>query len=139
MGFRSHVLEPHRPFRLFPFFLLVVFLIDSYPLSGLAALSGDASYLNDLIDRAAVAHLSEKREWHVLLHYRSTLTGGVSSMQDDPGFFLALEGKTDPHAELAATLTGFFSEELIGRSKQPAQCAFVARYHWLNEIGRAHV
>ena len=133
MGFRSHVLEPHRPFRLFLFFLLVVFLIDSYPLSGLAALSGDASYLNDLIDRAAVAHLSEKREWHVLLHYRPTLTGGVSSMQDDPGFFLALEGKTDPQAELAATLTGFFSEELIGRSKQPAQCAFVARYYWLNE------
>jgi len=27
----------------------------------------------------------------------------------------------------------FFSDDLVGRSKQPAQCAFVARYHWLQE------
>jgi len=54
-------------------------------------------------------------------------------MQDDPGFFLAPNGKTDPEAELAATLTKFFSDELVGRSKQPAQCAFIARYHWLKE------
>lgn len=78
-------------------------------------------------------HLAEEREWHVLLHYRRTLLGGTESMQDDPGFFLSPEGKTNPQAELAATLAGFFSEELIGRSKQPAQCAFVARYYWLNE------
>lgn len=78
-------------------------------------------------------HLAEEREWHVLLHYRRTLLGGTESMQDDPGFFLSQEGKTNPQAELAATLAGFFSGELIGRSKQPAQCAFVARYYWLNE------
>jgi hypothetical protein len=52
-------------------------------------------------------------------------------MQDDPGFFMAPTGKTDPQAELAATLAQFFSDEMVGRSKQPAQCAFVARYHWL--------
>jgi hypothetical protein len=50
---------------------------------------------------------------------------------DDPGFFLALNGKTDPRAEMEATLARFFSDELVGRSRQPAQCAFVARYHWL--------
>ena len=27
----------------------------------------------------------------------------------------------------------FRSDELVGRSKQPAQCAFIARYHWLDE------
>ena len=43
------------------------------------------------------------------------------------------DGKTDPQAELDATLKQFFSEELVGRSKQPAQCAFIARYHWLRE------
>ena len=54
-------------------------------------------------------------------------------MQDDPGFFLDPQGKTHPQGELAATLTKFFSDDLVGRSKQPAQCAFVARYHWLKE------
>src|SRR5256885_10264459 len=54
-----------------------------------------------------------------------------TSEVDDPGFFLAPNGKTDPHAELEATLAKFFSDELVGRSRQPAQCAFVARYHWL--------
>ncbi|HEX6950343.1 MAG TPA: DUF4105 domain-containing protein, partial [Nitrospira sp.] len=58
---------------------------------------------------------------------------GFTSMQDDPGFFMAPNGKTDPQAELTATLGRFFSDELVGRSKQPAQCAFVARYHWLKE------
>lgn len=46
---------------------------------------------------------------------------------------MAPNGKTDPQAELAATLAQFFSEELVGRSKQPAQCAFIARYHWLRD------
>ena len=127
------MLEPHGTFRFFFVSFLVAFLISTGSLSSWAVQSGDVSYLSELIDRAAVAHLADEREWHVLLHYRRTLTGGISSMQDDPGFFLAPEGKTDPQAELAATLTMFFSNELVGRSKQPAQCAFVARYHWLNE------
>ena len=77
--------------------------------------------------------LAEEHEWHVLLHYRHTLFGGFESMQDDPGFFLDSQGKVDPKAELGATLEKFFSDELVGRSKQPAQCAFIARYHWLKE------
>lgn len=133
MGFRSHVLEPHGPFWFFFVSLLVAVLLGSGSVSSWAVQSDDDSYLNDLINRAAGARLADEREWQVLLHYRRTLTGGISSMQDDPGFFLAPEGKTDPQAELAATLTKFFSDELVGRSKQPAQCAFVARYHWLNE------
>lgn len=94
----------------------------------------DDSYLRELVDRAAIAGLADQREWHVLLHYLPNLfTSGVTSMEDDPGFFMAPGGKTDPQAELAATLAQFFSDELVGRSKQPAQCAFVARYHWLKE------
>jgi uncharacterized protein DUF4105 len=77
--------------------------------------------------------LAETREWRLLLHYRANLFGGYTSEQDDPGFFLSPEGKTNPAAELDATLKQFFSEEFVGRSKQPAQCAFVARYHWLKE------
>ena len=95
--------------------------------------AADDSYLADLIRRANEAKLSDDRYWHLLLHYRQNLTGGYTSEQDDTGFFLASNGKTDPRAELEATLAQFFSAELVGRSRQPAQCAFVARYHWLSE------
>ena len=78
--------------------------------------------------------LAETREWQLLLHYRANLFGGYTSEQDDPGFFLSPEGKTNPAAELDATLKQFFSDELVGRSRQPAQCAFVARYYWLDEV-----
>ncbi len=44
---------------------------------------------------------------------------------------MAESGKTDPKAELLATLRQFFSSDPVGRSQQPAQCAFIARYHWL--------
>ena len=90
-------------------------------------------YLAQLIAKAQEKRLAEHREWHLLLHYRKNLFGGYESEQDDPGFFLSPKGKTDPAAELAATLAQFFSIDLVGRSKQPAQCAFIARYHWLKE------
>lgn len=81
---------------------------------------------------AAAAGLAERREWQTLLHYRSTPDGAsVTSDADDPRFFLAPSGKTDPHAELAATLAAFFSTDPVGGDPQPAQCAFIARYHWL--------
>lgn len=132
MGFRSHRLEPRKFFRFIVFCCLGAVLQLSTASWGTAA-PGDPSYLTELIERATAAHLADEREWHVLLHYNRNLFGGVTSMQDDPGFFMAPDGKTNPQAELAATLTQFFSDELVGRSKQPAQCAFVARYHWLKD------
>ncbi|WHZ24056.1 MAG: putative outermembrane protein [Nitrospira sp.] len=90
-------------------------------------------YLQQLIEQTRSARLADRREWHLLLHYRANLFGGYTSEQDDPGFFMAPNGKTDPQAELDATLTQFFSADLVGRSKQSAQCAFVARYAWLKE------
>lgn len=88
-------------------------------------------YLTEVIHRSAQASLAEERYWHLLLHYRRNAWGGFTSEVDDPGFFLAPTGKTDPQAELEAALARFFSSELVGRSRQPAQCAFIARYHWL--------
>jgi hypothetical protein len=89
------------------------------------------AYLVELIDKGRQAKLAGEREWHLLLHYRKDLFGGHTSEQDDQGFFLSPDGKTDPQAELDATLKQFFTNELVGRSKQPAQCAFIARYEWL--------
>ena len=91
----------------------------------------DNAYLAELINKSLQTDLAREREWHLLLHYRENLLGGYTSEQDDPGFFMSPRGKTDPQAELDATLEQFFSDALVGRSKQSAQCAFVARYEWL--------
>ncbi len=90
-------------------------------------------YLDELIKKALTRELHKDRYWHLLLHYRQNIFGGHTSEIDDPGFFLAEDGKSQPEAELIATLRHFFSDKLVGRSKQPAQCAFVARFHWLKE------
>ena len=111
------------------FLLFILLLASASPVD--AGESPDKAYLVELINKGAQAKLADEREWHLLLHYRENLFGGHTSEQDDQGFFMSPNGKTDPQAELDATLKQFFSDELIGRSKQPAQCAFIARYEWL--------
>ncbi|MCX5722784.1 MAG: DUF4105 domain-containing protein [Nitrospirae bacterium] len=77
--------------------------------------------------------LADEREWHLLLHYRENLLGGYTSEADDPQFFLSPIGRTDPQAELEGTIRSLFSGEPVGSSKEPAQCSFIARYHWLKD------
>jgi len=109
--------------------LFILLLAPTSPVDAGALIENE--YLVELIDKGLEAKLASEQEWHLLLHYRKDLFGGYSSEQDDPGFFMSPDGKTNPQAELDATLKQFFSDELVGRSKQPAQCAFVARYEWL--------
>src|ERR1041384_8767944 len=110
-------------------FLVVLFLAPVLPVD--AGNPPENAYLAELINKALQAELADEREWHLLLHYRKDLLGGYTSEQDDPGFFMSSDGKTDPQAELDATLKQFFSNELVGRSKKPDPCAFIARYEWL--------
>ncbi len=112
--------------------LLTLIALFSIPVYGFAD-SGSHSYQEELIEQARLARLADEREWHLLLHYQNNLLGGVASEEDDPGFFLSPHGKHDPQAELDATIAQLFSSDPVGRSKQPAQCAFIARYHWLKE------
>jgi hypothetical protein len=108
------------------FFLLQASLV-------LAAGPSDPPYLAELIESAMKSRLADEREWHLLLHYRENLFGGYTSEADDPQFFLSPIGRTDPHAELEGTIRSLFSKEPVGSSRQPAQCSFIARYHWLKE------
>jgi hypothetical protein len=125
----------------FYFFLRTLLLSSSIVLTVVCLASPLASaepltagvYLSELQAKARARQLADDREWHLLLHYRPRLFGGYESEQDDPGFFLSSKGKTNPQAELDATLAQFFSSELVGRSQQSAQCAFIARYHWLRQ------
>ena len=114
------------------YIVLLLFMLLLAPASPVGAGEPpENAYLVELINQGLQAKLASEREWHLLLHYRKDLLGGHTSEQDDPGFFMSPDGKTDPQAELNATLKQFFSSELVGRSKQPAQCAFIARYEWL--------
>lgn len=113
--------------------LFVFGLVFFLPFASNAQQTASEIYLKELIDQAQEKKLAGEREWQLLLHYQKGFLGGYESEQDDPGFFLSPHGKTNPRAELESTLSQFFSTELVGRSRQPAQCAFIARYHWLKE------
>src|SRR6266496_3739242 len=100
-----------------------------------AAMAND--YLNELIARSRALRLDERRQWHRLLHYSPDLTGpGVHGLADAPRFYLARDGKTNPRSELEATLAVFFSDVEETQQVQNPQCAFIARYRWLdNQLG----
>ncbi|MGD9852745.1 MAG: DUF4105 domain-containing protein [Nitrospirales bacterium] len=118
--------------------ILLIFLALLFFPVEVKAQESSSPYLQELIQQASALDLHQNRYWHLLLHYRKNWGSGYTSQVDDPDFFLAPTGKTDPEAELHATLTYFFSDALVGRSQQPAQCAFVARYHWLKETLHFH-
>src|SRR5690606_3184747 len=69
--------------------------------------------------------------WRALLHYQSNWLGGLTSTADDPEFFLAADGKTNPQSELEATLQAFFAASQTGARHPP--CRFRARYEWLRQ------
>src|SRR5690606_2890733 len=73
------------------------------------ALPAADDYLQQLVAQARARGLAQHPQWRALLHYEPRLLlPGVESLADDPAFFNAPEGKTDPEQELAATLAAFF-------------------------------
>ena len=110
------------------FFCLLILLW--FPLSSFA----DERYLQQLVNEAHEQKLAQQPEWHALVHYKPRLIlPGVKSLADAPNFFIAKNGKTDPIAELDATLASFFSDIEQTDQQQHPQCAFIARYHWLKQ------
>lgn len=108
------------------FFLFCSILLFSTP-----CISVENTYLNKLINQALAKNLANDRYWHILLHYKFSVTG-ISSLIDDPDFFLAPDGKNNPEAELIATLKAFFQPFNNKETEHPL-CRFVARYTWLKE------
>jgi hypothetical protein len=96
------------------------------------ALPAADDYLQQLVAQARARGLAQHPQWRALLHYEPRLLlPGVESLADDPAFFNAPEGKTDPEQELAATLAAFFEPPEESEARQHPQCRFIARYHWL--------
>lgn len=92
-----------------------------------------------LLPRAQSASLEEKvaesREWHLLLHYKSSVIGYFRSEIDDPQFFFSPNGKTQPVEELKASALAFHhdSKVKVGRAEQHPQCAYPERYKFLKK------
>lgn len=99
-----------------------------------AVFAADNAYLEELIQHARKAELSQRPEWLNLLHYKPyPYWPGSRSLADDPEFFNAHQGKTDAAAELEATLAAFFSTVEETDKTQNPQCRFIARYQWLKQ------
>lgn len=83
--------------------------------------------------------LSAHRTWHRLLHYEPAWRGSdrVASAIHSPDFFLAENGRTDPKAELAATLDAMLLP-ITGDPGAHAKCRFPARLMWLREHFAEH-
>jgi hypothetical protein len=111
----------------------LAFLVAVCSLLPEAAHSGiDRSYLAELTRRSREMRLADAPQWRRLLHYQeSWFRPGAASGADTARFFLAPDGRSDPEAELEATLAAFFEPAPEGASREPAQCAFIARHHWL--------
>ncbi|MEO8605698.1 MAG: DUF4105 domain-containing protein, partial [bacterium] len=78
--------------------------------------------------------LAADPEWLALLHYEPLHFGrGVRSSAVTAWFFQAADGRTNPLAELRATLAKFFQPDATLRDDEPVQCALRARFQWLVE------
>jgi hypothetical protein len=91
----------------------------------------DLSHLAELRARAHELRLAEDPGWLRLGHWRPRHLGGVKSEADGAAFFLAPGGKTDPAAELDATLAAFFDASPKKDELDDAQCRFPARFGFL--------
>lgn len=90
------------------------------------------AYLEQLQQRAAARGLAASPAWRALLHYEADWLGsGVTSTVVSDWFFLAHNGKTDPAAELAATLAALFTAAPVSPESRPARCALPARFDFL--------
>ena len=68
-----------------------------------------------------------------MVHYKPNTFSGYTSHIVTAEFFNAVDGRTNPQAELEATLASFFSDKKESDKEQNPQCRFVYRYHWLNK------
>lgn len=93
--------------------------------------------LVSLVEKSRDLKLAESDAWRRLVYYKRNFVGGTVSLSKGKGFFLAVNGATDPRAELEETLRGFFSstkrdlptQEPISLS---VMCQFPARFEFLN-------
>lgn len=111
-----------------PFFLGALFVW------GLGTCRAESpAVLPALIAEAHAKTLCARREWLLLLHMRRRWWGKLQSDIDDPAFFLSPQGRTDPAAEMDATLAALVSTTTVKGDEEPPACRYPARASWLKE------
>lgn len=96
-----------------------------------SANGASAQLVERLVAEAKRRHLADDPMWRRLVYYRSGLFG-VSSEADGSAFFNSPSGKTNPEAELEATLRGLFDPQAPAPKVQHPFCRFPARRAWLD-------
>ncbi|MES1928971.1 hypothetical protein SADO_06942 [Salinisphaera dokdonensis CL-ES53] len=82
--------------------------------------------------RAAEQDLAASPQWRSLVHYEANWLGdGLHSTVASDNFFLSPAGRTDPAAELDATLAALVEDRHIEGRDKPASCVFIARRKFL--------
>ncbi|HYG65996.1 MAG TPA: DUF4105 domain-containing protein, partial [Anaeromyxobacteraceae bacterium] len=110
--------------------LLALMLVLAAPPAPAAA---SDPHLAELVAKARAERLGEDLAWLRLGHWRRGLLGPRSEA-DGPAFFRAKDGKTDPAAELEATLAAFFEPQAAtGDELDHAQCRFPGRLRFLSD------
>src|SRR5512147_2999875 len=107
---------------------LACLLLAALPPAALAA--GGAE---PLVRQAEARGLATHPYWLALLQYARRAPGEPRAAPSEilsEDFFLSPQGRADPAAELAATLTAFFAAPGEAPDEH-AQCRFVARFKWL--------
>lgn len=92
------------------------------------ALTAHASPLTEALQVAARLDLAHHSTWLKLLHIEGRLSQSVVLTDD---FFLSPDGRSDPQAELRATLEAYFLPWQPDADEHP-RCRFPARYYWLS-------
>jgi hypothetical protein len=110
--------------------LCVALLLARTPAVG----ATDTDYLAVLIAKSRQLQLAKRPEWLKLVHYVSNpLSPGVHGLVVSADFYNASDGRSNPQAELEATLASFYSDIEETNERQNPQCAFIARFAWLDE------
>lgn len=119
------------PMRYLRQIFIIVWLVFAIP--PLVRADQRRDYLQSLTERAHHLGLADEPAWKALLHCSGNwISSGCASQVDDPRFFFSSHGKTNPSAELDATLAAFFSDQPLPNDTETAACRFAARYSWLD-------
>ncbi len=123
-------MEGHRT----PFGKGAARLLGLRSLSLFILLMGGLAFAEAQPPRPSLFDVAESRDWLALGHWRKDWRQGWRGWRSEvtgPSFFLADNGRTDPYAELRATLKAFAAPIEGIAEKDHAQCRFLARREFL--------
>lgn len=108
--------------------MVLKFLISCLFIAPLSAWGFSSDRLQEYQKAAQAQKIWQHPQWLKLGHYRKNLISGYQSpLQGD--FFISPSGKSDPQAELQATIATLFTEK-----QAQLQCRYLARTSWLKDI-----